>query len=241
MVRLEQSGVRNRLLRALSPEDFGLLEPHLVLVPGPVRAVLIEAHAAIAYLYFPEVGFTSVTIGTSAGTVEVGMIGREGLVGASPALLGVERTPYQSYVQMPGENLRISVRHIGEAVDRSATLRGLLLRYVQVVVVQTAQTAFVNAIFDIEVRLARWLLMCHDRADGDGMNITHEFLSMMLGVRRAGVTVAIQILEGGGLIKATRGHIRMVDREGLKSVAEESYGLAEAEYTSLIEPHRSGR
>ncbi|MCJ2021277.1 helix-turn-helix domain-containing protein, partial [Methylobacterium sp. E-065] len=109
------------------------------------------------------------------------------------------------------------------------------LRYVQVEFVQVRQTAYVNATYTIETRLARWLLMCHDRVDGDELRVKHEFLSMMLGVQRSGVTLALQNLEGGRCIQARRGRITVLDRELLETVADGSYGPPEAEYARLIE------
>lgn len=128
---------------------------------------------------------------------------------------------------------------------KSPTSTGLLrpafLRYVQVVLVQTAHTALANAHARLEDRLCRWILMCCDRLDGDLLPLTHEFLSMMLGVRRAGVTTAIHLLEGRGLIRARRGCIEIVDRDGLKAGAADIYGVPEAEYRRLIGLSISGR
>ena len=171
-----QASVHNRLLRAMSAEDFALISPHLLLRPGTARAVLIAPYTAIDFLYFPERGFTSVTLDGNAGPVEVGMIGREGLVGAVPVMLGIDRTPHQPFVQMPGDNLRIPAADFQDVLAQSPTMRALLLRYVQTVVVQIAQTAWANATCDIEVRLARWILMCHDRAEAQDIHITHEFI-----------------------------------------------------------------
>ena len=231
---LRQTTVRNGLLRSLSAGDFDALRPHLQSVATPLRMSMIEANRPIEYLYFQELGFASVTAESSLGKIELGMIGREGLVGAAPVMLGLDRSPHDTFIQMAGEALRISTRDLLAAAASSPTLPTLLLRYVHILMVQTAQTAFSNAAYTIEVRLARWLLMCRDRCEGDDMFVTHEFLSMMLGVRRPGVTVAIQILEGKHLIKATRGTIRILDRRGLEGAADDSYGLPEAEYARLI-------
>ena len=231
-----QGDVVNRLLRAISAEDFALLQPHLTAAPAPVSTVFIESGRPIEQVFFPEQGFTSVTSESAAGKIELGMIGREGLVGAGPVLLGDQRSPHEHFVQMPGVVLGLPTDVLLDAVSRSATLRRLLLRYVQAFLIQTAQTAHANAAHGIEARLSRWLLMCHDRADGDDLQITHEFLSMMLGVRRPGVTIAVQILEGNRLIKATRGRIRVLDRQGLERATADSYGVAEAEYARLIAP-----
>ncbi len=220
----------------MSADDFASVGPHLQIIDAPLKLLMIEAHAPIKYLYFQELGFASITTDSSAGKIELGMVGPEGLVGAAPVLLGVDRTPHETFIQMSGEALRISAHDLLDAAAKSPSLLALLLRYVHVLMIQTAQTAFCNAAYTIEVRLARWLLMCRDRCEVDDMLLTHEFLSIMLGVRRPGVTVAIQILEGNHLIKATRGHVHVLNRPGLEALADDSYGVAEAEYARLIGP-----
>jgi CRP-like cAMP-binding protein len=231
----QQSAVRNRLLKALSADDFALLQPHLEPVVTELRKSLIVPHQPVRQLYFPEVGFGSITASGSGGQAEVGLVGREGLVGALPVLLGSDRTPHECFVQSAGEMLRIETVALCAAVSESASLHKLLLRYIQVQFVQTAQTAFANASYTLDVRLARWLLMCQDRLDGDDLQITHEFLSIMLGVRRPSTTLAVQALEGHRLVRARRGRITILDREALEAVADDSYGLPEAEYARLIE------
>ena len=228
-----QGSVRNRLLQVLSAEDFALLS--LEHIDLPVKLVLVEPNVPIESMFFMEDGMTSITTSTLAGEIEIGMIGREGLVAALPVLLGVSSSPYTHFVQMPGEGYRISTKRLLECTERSATLRSLLMRSLQALTVQISQTAFSNAIYTIEIRLARWLLMCRDRAASDEMVLTHEFLAQMLGVRRPGVSVATQILEGNHLIKARRGRITILDRAGLEAVADESYGLPETIYADLIE------
>jgi CRP-like cAMP-binding protein len=118
----------------------------------------------------------------------------------------------------------------------SVTLRELLLRYVQTLLIQTAQSAVANARYQIEARLARWLLMCHDRVEGDEIALTHEFMAMMIGAQRSGVTVALHILEGAAMIRSKRGRVIILDREKLEDLAGDSYGPAEAEYRRLIAP-----
>ncbi|KNY20028.1 Crp/Fnr family transcriptional regulator [Methylobacterium sp. ARG-1] len=239
MPQPHQSTVRNRLLKALSPDDFALLQPHLELIPTELRQPLIKPHEPIQQLYFPEIGFGSIT-SLSAGSgrtnhVEVGLIGREGVVGIMPALLSVDRTPHDHFVQAAGEMLRIETSALTAAVRRSPSLNKLLQRSIYVQFVQTAQTAFANASYELDTRLARWLLMCHDRLDGDEIRLTHEFLSIMLGVTRSSATLAVQALEGHQLIKARRGQITILNREALIEVADGSYGLPEAEFARLIE------
>ena len=215
MQQAQQASVRNRLLQLLSAKDFASLS--LELVDLPVRRVLVEPNIPIDFLYFMEDGMTSVTTSTSAGEIEIGMIGKEGLVAALPVLLGVSCSPYAHFVQMSGSGYRISAKSLLECVDLSSTLRSLLMRSIQALSIQISQTAFSNAIYTIEIRLARWLLMCRDRSASDEMVLTHEFLAQMLGVRRPGVSVATQMLEGNRLIKAERGRITILDRAGARS------------------------
>jgi len=226
---------RNRLLRAMALEDFAWLQPHLEPVDLLSQQSLIKPNARTEHLYFMESGISSITAEGANGRVEVGLIGREGLVGATPVLLGSDRVPHDHFVQVPGSALRIRADVMSAAVDESPALQKLLLRYVQTEMVQVRQTAFINATLNIEARLARWLLMCHDRVDGDELLLKHEFLSMMLGVQRSGVTLAMQQLEGAGRIRAKRGRITVLDRELLEEVADGGYGPPEAEYARLIE------
>ena len=218
----------------LSADDFELVRPHLEAVEAPLKQILIPPDAALEDLYFPASGFVSVTAAIKPSTIEVGLIGREGLVGGSLMLLGVDRSPYTYVVQMAGTMLRINVAALEAALERSASLRRLLLRFLNIELLQARQTAFVNASFVTEVRLARWLLMCHDRVDGDEIAITHEFLSMMLGVRRGGVTLALQNLEGAGRIRSRRGRVTVVSRDLLEAFAGGSYGTTEREYARLM-------
>ena len=162
------------------------------------------------------------------------MVGPEGLVGAS-VVLGVDSSPHTCMVQGAGEALRIGAAELHAAMDHSGALRMLLLRFVHTFIVQVSQTAYTNAGYSLEERLARWLLMTHDRLGHDDMPITHEFLSIMLGTRRPGVTLAVQMLEGVGVIKATRGHITVRDRDKLEQIAGQSYGFAEKEYSNVFQ------
>jgi CRP-like cAMP-binding protein len=229
-----QASVRNRLLAALSPADVSLLEPQLEPIPLPVRTCLAEPNRSIEHVYFLEQGIASVVASTPLGRrIEVGIIGREGLT-APCVLLGADRSPHECFVQTPGAGLQILADDLRRALAASASLHQHLLRFVQAFMVQIGQTALSNGSCTLEQRLARWLLMCHDRVDGNGLATTHEFLSLMLSVRRPGVTVALQTLEERGLISAKRGQVTVLDRAGLEAVAGDSYGLCEAEYGRLI-------
>ena len=220
-----QGSVRNRLLLALSVQDASLLQPQLERVSLPVGTRLAEPNTPIQHVYFLEQGIASVVASTPQGRrIEVGLIGREGLT-APCALLGVGRSPHECFVQTLGAGLQILADDLRRAMAASAALHQHLLRFVQAFMVQMGQTALANACHVIEQRLARWLLMCHDRVDGDDLSTTHEFLSLMLDVRRAGVTVTLQALEERGLITTKRGQVTVRDRAGLEGVAGDSYGL----------------
>jgi CRP-like cAMP-binding protein len=228
------SGIRNRLLRTLSADDLSRLQRHLEPVPLRRGDVMIEPNQPIEQVYFPEDAISSVVATTRGGRrIEVGIFGREGMSG-TPLLLGSDRTPHESFAQVPGSALRIGVDDLRRAIRQSPSLHQLPLRYVEAFNVQVAHTALSHGSYTLEERLARWLLMCHDRLDGDDLPLVHEFLALMLGVRRSGVTVAVQTLEGAGMIKARRGVIRVLNRETLEEAAGGSYGVPEAEYRRLI-------
>ena len=235
---LEQSSIENRLLAAMSPEAFEAIRPHLSPVDLPLRHVLIEAGLPAPYAYFLLSGVASTTIATANGRrLEVGLFGREGMAPSS-ILLGVESSPYDTFMQIGGSALQAPTAAVVQALEECPPLRAFLLLYVQAMVVQTAQTALSNGAFKIEARAARWLLMCHDRVDGDALPITHEVLGIMLGVRRSGVTDAVHVLEGAGIVRTRRGLVEIVDRVGLEGIAGDSYGIPEAEYERLIGPWR---
>lgn len=229
-----QGDIRNQLLAGLPPEAFSLLQPHLEAVTLNVRDPLNVPNEPTRFVYFIDSGIGSVMLGPERTTgVEVGMVGREGVVGVS-VVLGAEQSPHQAFIQVPGAGWRIASARLTDAMERNAPLRRFLLRYVHAYTVQVASTAHANADYTVEERLARWLLMCRDRSDDEQISITHEFLALMLGVRRPGVTVATHVLEGEHLIRATRGLITVLDREGLRRKANGSYGLAESEYDRLF-------
>src|SRR5215207_26186 len=158
MAHLQQASVRNRLLSALNPDDFGLLQPHLEPMPLDLRQWLIEAGEPIQQVYFPEQGIVSILADTSEGRIEVGLIGPEGMAGL-PVVLGVDHSPHGYMVQAAGEALRIPAPALRAALRHSPSLHAGLLRYAHALMVQTAETAYANAGFGIEARLARWILI----------------------------------------------------------------------------------
>ena len=224
----------NRLLASLSTNDFDLLGPHLECVILGLRKNLERPNRRIDAVYFPESGFASVVAVQSKGKeVEVGLIGREGMTGL-PIVLGNHRSPHATYIQASGTGKCIPAAELRKATQTSVSLRDSLLKFVQAFGVQTTHTAISNARSRLDVRLARWLLMAHDRIGEDKLTLTHEFLSLMLGVRRPGVTEALHALRKQDLISYARGQITVKDRKGLERAAGKAYGTPEAEYRRLI-------
>ena len=224
----------NRLLQCLSVADYGLLEPHLESVDLPLRLRLEARNRRIDHVYFLESGFASVVAnGVGERSIEVGLVGCEGMTGL-PVLMATDRSPHETYMQFPGSGRRIGVADFNRAMAQSASLRHSLLHYAHVFLIQASHTAAANGRAKIEERLARWLLMAHDRIGGKDMALTHEFLAIMLGCRRPGVTVALNMLESRGVIQVGRGRIAIVDRDGLKQNANGSYGVPEAELARLF-------
>src|SRR3954466_1132008 len=201
MARLRQISTRNRLLFALNRDDFDLLQPDLEPVALELRQWLIEAGEPIQQVYFPEHGIVSILADTSQGRIEVGIVGPEGMAGL-PVVLGIDHSPHGYLVQAAGLALKVTAQTLRTVMRHSPALHARLLRYAHARMVQTAQRAYANAGFDLEARLARWILMTNDRLEREELPLTHEFLSMMLGVRWAGVTLAIQALEANKLIQA---------------------------------------
>jgi len=224
----------NRLLAALSASDQTRLEPHLTAVKLNLKQLLERPNKAIQDVYFLDSGIASVVAVQADDTeVEIGLIGREGMTG-SAVLLGGDRSPHSTYIQAVGSARRIAADPLRKAVQESPSLARLLLGYVQAFTVQTAHTAVANARARLPERLARWLLMAQDRIGGNTLPLTHEFLALMLGVRRAGVTETLHVLTRRRLIKPSRGQIEVLNRKGLESVAGGYYGLPEREYQRLM-------
>jgi CRP-like cAMP-binding protein len=232
-----QATTANLLLRARAPADYALLEPALARTDLPLRTSLIAADAAIERVYFPEGGVQSILTDQEAGEpVEYGMLGSEGMSGG-PVLLGATQTPHRCFVQLNGAtSLYLAADALVAACRESWTLQQLLLRFVHTLTVQAAATASANAHYALPERLARWLLMCHDRVAGDRLDLTHEFMSQMLAVRRSGVTVTLHTLEATGAIRSSRGLVIVLDRARLQEIAGDSYGSPEREYRRLIAP-----
>ena len=224
----------NSLLHVLAKADAGLLLPKFESVDLKLGEKLYKAHETIEYAYFPLSGICSIIAENEEGVrIETGLIGREGFIGI-PIVLFVESAASEVVVQAEGSALRISRPKLLHAIQKSPSLNKLLLHFAHVFSVQVSQTAVANGHNTINERLARWLLMCQDRAESREFPMTHQFLSVMLAVRRAGITEAINDLEGRKAIRAARGHIIILNRAILEQIAGAAYGTPEEEYNRVI-------
>jgi len=231
---------RNRLLSALPPDSLAQLWPQLKPVELEMRETLHRPEEPIDTVYFPERGWLSMLAPLEDGdSAEVGLVGREGVVGL-PVLLGADQGDLEAMVQCPGAALSLGADAMRAAMAQDPALRTLLLRYALLHHAQVARTAACNGRHQLEQRLARWLLMAHDRAEDDTFAMTHEFLGMMLGVRRAGVTIAAGTLQKAGLISYRFGQMRITDRPGLESAACECYGILRRASDRLFEGTSKG-
>ena len=225
---------RNRLLTALPPEDLARLWPGLEPVELELRQVLMVPDEPIAAVYFPETGWASMlALLVDGRSAEVGLVGSEGMVGL-PLLLGSDRSHVESMVQAAGTSLRMEAGAFRQAVEDIPALRTLLLRYTLAFQQQVTQTAACNGHHALDQRLARWLLMAHDRAEGDEFPMTQEFMALMLCVHRPAVTVAARLFQQAGLIRYGQGRLRVTDREGLEAAACECYGAVRRQFEALL-------
>ncbi len=225
-----EENFRNEILLALPPEELEQLRPLLTPVRWISGQPLLEAHERIEHVWFVESGFASVVASASDthSRVEVGLIGREGMVGLT-AMLDAETTSFNRVmVQMPGGATRMTAAALRDNLGAMPVLRRLLTRSLLGFLAQISQTAACNSQHTLQQRLARWMLMAHDRADGDTLEITQTFLALMLAVRRSGVTIATGALQQAGHIRAMRGQIVVRDRQGLESAACECHNRVQA-------------
>ncbi len=231
---IQDARMANQILAALPQEEFEPLAAKLRLVPLVLGETLYLPEQKIEYVYFVNSGVVSLLAALENGaTVEAGVIGCEGMAGIS-VILGADSTPTQALVQSAGQALRISSRDIRTEFRKGGKLRDLLLRYTHTLFTQVAQTAACNRLHSIEQRLARWLLLTQDRVGRDDFVLTQDFLSRMLGVRRAGVSVAASTLRQAGLIDYHRGTMTVLDRPGLENYSCECYRIVRDEYDRYI-------
>ncbi|MDP2332956.1 MAG: Crp/Fnr family transcriptional regulator [Reyranella sp.] len=239
----------NRLLGLLSPRDYRRLQPHLERIPLTYRQSLYRARQRLGFVYFIETGVGSLVNTMKNGqAAEVGTIGNEGIVGL-PLLLDDDRAPTSVYIQVPGAGLRITAARFSAELARSASMRKVMLRYAHALFNQVAQSAACNHFHTLQQRCCRWMLMTHDRMQSDEFLLTQEFLAMMLGVQRTGVSAAAGGLQRAGLIRYSRGVVTILDRRGLLQRSCECYGVSKREFDRLlgnpparvVQPRRSRR
>lgn len=224
----------NRILNALTRPEFESLSPHLDSVNLSSGETLYRPEQPVTHVYFPVRGTVSLVSTFEDGdTVEVGMVGNEGMFGVC-VFLGSVTTPLLAQVQLPGEGLRMRADVLRKEFRKGGQLQDLLLRYTQAFITQIAQTAACNRAHRVEGRMAKWLLMCADRSQSKDLRLTHEFIATMLGTRRAGVTETACQLKDAGLINYKRGNVTILDRAGLEAVSCECYSLMKKEFTRLV-------
>lgn len=229
------SHYRNKILSSLPSDELEQIVPHLEHVSLERRMVAYDVLRPISHLYFVETGVISVvSIMRDRTAIETATIGCEGVIGL-PVYLGVDAVPEQAFVQVPGEALRLPTSQFRTLVARMPTLRTLLDRYCVCVFTLAAQCSGCNRAHTMEQRCARWLLMVHDRMPGDDFELTQDFLSQMLGVRRATVSETASQLQQAGLISYTRGRVFIADRAGLERVVCECYGIIRSTFARVLE------
>jgi CRP-like cAMP-binding protein len=228
--------VENAVLAALPAAERALVDSRIERIPLGLKHLLQEIDQPVGHLWFLRSGVCSMLAEMADGfIVEVATVGRESAMGL-PLILGATRSPQRVIVQIPGEGDRLSARDFQAMRDQLPALNRILLRSALALVSQIAQGSACNRAHPIEARCARWLLLTHDRVDGDSFPLTHEFLAQMLGVARPSVTIAAGILQKAGLIRYTRGVIDILDRKGLEAASCECYALITREFERLLEP-----
>jgi len=224
----------NQLLAALPVEEWLRWLPQLEPVELKLGQVLYESGSAQRDVYFPTSAIVSLLYVTENGSsAEIAIVGFEGVVGIA-LFLGGETSPNRAVVQSAGQGFRLKARVIKAEFNRSLPVMHLLLRYAQALITQISQTAVCNRHHSVQQQLCRWLLMSLDRLPGNHLRMTQELISNMLGVRREGVTENAHKLQQAGLIRYSRGHIEVLDRQGLEHVVCECYGVVKEEYDRLL-------
>jgi CRP-like cAMP-binding protein len=225
---------RNRLLGALPADELDQLLPLLESVPLVDGMPIYEPNEPITHVYFPISGVVSMVSEMRAGTVEVGTVGREGMTGL-PIVLHATTMPSRAFVQVPGHAYRMRASDLFTALGESPRTTRLVYRYVLALFDQAAQHAACNRLHALEERCARWLLMTHDRVDGDVLPLKQQFLAEMLGVHRPAVTIAAGALQKAGVIRYTRGKVTVLDRKALEEASCECYRIITRRAAELLD------
>ncbi len=230
----ELPNLRNVILASLSAGDFGMLRGSLERINMVSGGALQGAVESAKYVYFVDSGVVSLLAPLEhGGRIEIAQVGREGVAGVHAAL-GAETLTLEIMAQSDGVVFRAEAAVVRALMEQSGRLRQLLNGFANALFAQVAQTAACNGAHDVVHRLARWLLLVHDRTDGETLNLTHEVISLMLGVTRPGVTIAAGALQRAGLIQYSRGRLIILDRDGLEAVACECYPIVAAYYRSEL-------
>ncbi len=226
----KRHSTNNEILNALPDDVIKRLQPDLEKSALALGQVLYRAEDKTDYVYFPDNSMVSVLANTVEGQcAEVGVVGREGVVGLN-VFLGVDSTPNELLVQISDGSTRIGVKAARREFARGGELQNLILRFTHDFMTQISQTALCNRLHTIEERLSRWLLLCRDRSASNDLPLTQEFLSIMLGANRPSITIAAINLQSAGLIKYSRGHIKIINREELEEFSCDCYRKVKEEY-----------
>ncbi|ASJ72263.1 Crp/Fnr family transcriptional regulator [Granulosicoccus antarcticus] len=224
----------NQLLASLPPEEWARWQPLLEWSDMPLGRVLYESSNPQSHVYFPTTAIVSLLyVMENGSSAEIAVVGNEGVVGIS-LFMGGETTPSRAVVQSGGQGYRLKGQAIKDEFGRSGPVMHLMLRYTQALITQMAQTAVCNRHHSLDQQLCRWLLLSIDRLRGNELVMTQELIANMLGVRREGVTQAALKLQSAGLIRYSRGHITVLDREGLEKRTCECYSVVKKEYERLL-------
>ena len=224
------SHAENHLLASLPSDVRKRLTPHLERLNAELNKKIYEPYEDIAHVYFPINSIASIVASTATGEMaEVGLVGREGAAGIDVAL-GADRSPHESMIQIAGPVFRISSVEFIREFKQCEVFHDRILSFMQKLYAQISQTTLCNRLHHVDARLPRWLLMCHDRIDGNVLALTQEFIALMLGASRVSVTLAAKDLQKIGYIKYARGKITVLDREGLEDVSCECYSIVKREY-----------
>jgi CRP-like cAMP-binding protein len=231
---------RNQLLGALEPETLERINPHLRPVRLKLGAIVCEAGGTLEHAYFPEGCVLSLlTVLENGSAIETANIGREGAFGLLAAMY--DRASFnRCLVQLAGPMVRCPVEILRAAFTNSEHVRDLFVSYSETLLSQVQQTVACNALHSTEERMCRWLLMMHDRAEGESLTYTHEFLSHMLGANRKSVTLAAQSMQAAGLIRYRRGTMQVVDRPGLEKASCECYAIVKKKFDAFLSAHHRG-
>jgi|ERR1044071_459351 CRP-like cAMP-binding protein len=229
-VTAKHVSIENRLLKSLPEDQLARLSPHMEMMRLPQSRTLYEAGATVNNLYFPNDGMISLLSMNGDGTtIEVGMVGNEGVVGL-PIVLRINTTPYGAMVQLPSEVIKIRGEIVKAEFERPGPFNHLLLRYTHVLLTQISQSVVCNRFHTIEKRLCRWLLVARDRVKHDTLHLTQEIIAHMLGISRTGVTTAAGALQKAGFIRYSRGRIVLIDRKAMEAFSCECYQITKEEF-----------